>query len=823
MNKTYRIIMLFFLSIIFISCKDKSFENLAFENIVFNYDGLEKEIVVKNVPEGAKVEYRPNNKYTEVGIYEVEATISMKGYEIKTLTATLEIKANEFENLVFENAVFNYDGLEKEIVVKNVPEGAEVEYRPNNKYTEVGIYEVEATISMKGYVTKVLKATLEIKANEFENLVFENTVFYYDGLEKEILVENIPEGAEVEYRPNNKYTEVGIYEVEATISMKGYVTKVLKATLEIKAEYVNVTFIDELDSKEYKRIVECVKHKSIEPVKENEKAGYKLIYWAYLNELNEYVEYDFNNIVTSDITLYAIYEYDEEQNLPLSIDIKLVYNNILLTEESNIFIGENIFVEIKTYPESSAENVIIIVNDDEIADVEGNIVKTKQSGKLKVYAKSNGSDVVSEIVDVEIKVNNALGIDLNGYNITVQYYYTDCIEEYYPTDRGNINDEIHSLISEIEEKYNCTLTFEKSNVNDRNEIIRRYENNETSGDVYIVDSYTLNKRFGKAVFDVLNPLDRLIEKYNTENNKYIEESTYINGAQYGISIIDKYNVLCSYQGNLCFNYSYLENYNIEDPTKIYLEGNWTYSRFLTWLEHAAEQIGTASPICIREINEFYNDLLEEIGFQYYDVTLNTIKVNTDIQKKAIDFIYKLYNTFDVIGARSMSLGGFMVAGELTTSDLVKPLGFVPYPVPDGMKSNEVYVYRKMKDMCVFPIRTDKTFDMNYNFENVYAVFSEYLRGINRLYEDMDYVLEKNKKSIESDSSSRELGESSKELLTKLPHIKYIYEDSEASYFLDRCIYKVYAYIDVCDNSESLFEIFKERANELKDEHNINVY
>ena len=290
---------------------------------------------------------------------------------------------------------------------------------------------------MKGYETRTLTANLEIKANEFENLVFENTVFNYDGLEKEILAGNIPEGAKVEYIPNNKYTEVGIYEVEATISMKGYETRTLTATLEIKAEYVNVTFIDELDSKEYKRIVECVKHKSIEPVKENEKAGYKLIYWAYLNELNEYVEYDFNNIVTSDITLYAIYEYDEEQNLPLSIDIKLVYNNILLTEESNIFIGENISVEIKTYPESSAENVIIIVNDDEIADVEGNIVKTKQTGKLNIYAKSNGSDVVSETVDVEIKVNNALGIDLKGYNINVQYFDEDYIEEYYPTEGGN--------------------------------------------------------------------------------------------------------------------------------------------------------------------------------------------------------------------------------------------------------------------------------------------------------------------------------------------------------------------------------------------------
>ena len=104
------------------------------------------------------------------------------------------------------------------------------------------------------------------------------------------------------------------------------------------------------------------------------------------------------------------------------------------------------------------------------------------------------------------------------------------------------------------------------------------------------------------------------------------------------------------------------------------------------------------------------------------------------------------------------------------------------------------------------------------FDEIYNLY-----GKTKLSEFVDYVLEKNKKSIESDSSSRELGESSKELLAKLPHIKYIYEDSEASYFFDRCIYKVYANIDVCDNSESLFEIFKERANELKDEHNINVY
>ena len=332
MRLILKIFVIAFLSIIFISCLEKNhFDNLSFESVLYSYDGLEKVIIVENVPEGAKVEYIPGNKFKNVGIYEIEAVVSMEGYVTKTLKATLEIKANEFENLVFENTIFNYDGLEKEILVENVPEGAIVEYIPNNKYKEIGTYEIEAVVSMEGYITKILIATLEIKANEFESLVFENAVFNYDGLEKEIVIKNVPEGAIVEYIPNNKYTEIGLYEIEAVISMKGYETKILTTTLEIKAEYVNITFIDELDSKEHKRVVECVKHKSIEPVKENEKAGYKLKYWTYLNELNEYVEYDFSNIVTTDITLYAIYEYDEEKNLPLSIDIKLVYNNILLT------------------------------------------------------------------------------------------------------------------------------------------------------------------------------------------------------------------------------------------------------------------------------------------------------------------------------------------------------------------------------------------------------------------------------------------------------------------------------------------------------------
>lgn len=89
--------MIFFLSIIFISCKDKTFENLVFENIAFIYDGLEKEIVVKNAPEGAVVEYRPNNKYTEVGIYEVYAYIDVCDNS-ESLFEIFKERANELKD-----------------------------------------------------------------------------------------------------------------------------------------------------------------------------------------------------------------------------------------------------------------------------------------------------------------------------------------------------------------------------------------------------------------------------------------------------------------------------------------------------------------------------------------------------------------------------------------------------------------------------------------------------------------------------------------------------------------------------------------------------
>ena len=83
--------------------------------------------------------------------------------------------------------------------------------------------------------------------NIFEGVTFEDATYTYDGREKSIEVNGVPDGATVKYNVSNSYTNAGTYPIEATISKEGYKTLVLTATLTInKATYdmSSVEFVD---------------------------------------------------------------------------------------------------------------------------------------------------------------------------------------------------------------------------------------------------------------------------------------------------------------------------------------------------------------------------------------------------------------------------------------------------------------------------------------------------------------------------------------------------------------------------------------------------
>lgn len=138
-----------------------TFVGIAFEDLEVDYDGKSHSVYCSNVPENATVTYE-NNGQINVGEYIVKARISAPNYQELVKTATLKIKPIDFKNITFEDLTVTYDGEEHEIVCKNVPSFATVNYT-NNKGTEPGTYNATAVISAPNYNSKTLKATLTIE------------------------------------------------------------------------------------------------------------------------------------------------------------------------------------------------------------------------------------------------------------------------------------------------------------------------------------------------------------------------------------------------------------------------------------------------------------------------------------------------------------------------------------------------------------------------------------------------------------------------------------------------------------------------------------
>jgi|GEM_PF-1248525 len=97
-----------------LTIRAKDFVGVSLVNVTTEYDGAAHSLVVTGIPEGANVSYQNNGK-TDVGEYKISATISKRGYNTKTLSATLTISLPTAKGIVdartraTESQIQNYD------------------------------------------------------------------------------------------------------------------------------------------------------------------------------------------------------------------------------------------------------------------------------------------------------------------------------------------------------------------------------------------------------------------------------------------------------------------------------------------------------------------------------------------------------------------------------------------------------------------------------------------------------------------------------------------------------------------------------------------
>ena len=134
-----------------------------------------------------------------------------------TVYAKWQEVLNDFENIVFENKTYSYDGKPHSLSISGYPEGTAVSFDVSNTQTMVGVYVITATLTKTGYATKSYTATLTIDKGiiDTSKFKFEDKQFQQDGTPKSLkLVGELPYGVTVEYI-NNDQTLDGVYTVTA--------------------------------------------------------------------------------------------------------------------------------------------------------------------------------------------------------------------------------------------------------------------------------------------------------------------------------------------------------------------------------------------------------------------------------------------------------------------------------------------------------------------------------------------------------------------------------------------------------------------------------
>ena len=195
----------------------------ALEGYECVYDGLPHTVKLNHeLPEGATIIYPYGNVFSNAGTYEIVGVISKKGYESKTLTATLTILQAERDvsGIVFEDKTVIYNGEMKTIEATNIPEGIEVTYAYRNystntkvnKVVNAGKYRVIAhftddNANYKNIPDKEAILTIEKANYDMSKIELKNHTKEYDGNEYSASITNanlLPTGVTVKYKYLNE-------------------------------------------------------------------------------------------------------------------------------------------------------------------------------------------------------------------------------------------------------------------------------------------------------------------------------------------------------------------------------------------------------------------------------------------------------------------------------------------------------------------------------------------------------------------------------------------------------------------------------------------
>ena len=480
--------------------------------------------------------------------------------------------------------------------------------------------------------------------------------------------------------------------------------------------YYEVKFI--IDTKEeVKKVKENTKvPKPVDP----EKDGFEFIGWYTDDTL-----YDFNSLVTKDITIIA--KFNE---LKPMLEINVLDNKLNMGYSTQInakfYNTEEVSLKYKVDQKS------IVYIDDK------GLITALRPGVVKITAYTEtlvSNEIEIEVLDEVINEDNK--IDLKGYTIKHGVYELD--KEYLRKSSSTklyfYRKSLLHFIENLENEYNFKLQYKEYIATPFSQLdftpstcdLQGYKHLE-----YYVDN--------NMVYDTTD----LFMKYKNKYPLLLSNYNALCGRMYDKIYQVYFSGFSQYQA-LYYHLNALEKLGISDPIDLYLEGKWTYSNFINWCNEAKNIIDKKKNEHDKEYDRYtdYNYVISGSEYLWYYGLMGTVNktvinpITRDIQFESTESqnIKQLFNYLVNNNLKSpydydynSALLNAIPSQELpyfygfTNSDA--KVGIIPYPYPDDYNPKDVKFTSIASSYCLFPNGNKSKYPEGIEFEDIFAIVCE---------------------------------------------------------------------------------------------------
>ena len=694
-----------------------------------------------------------------------------------------ETKDDDKQNEVKEyNVTFVVDGSETIVKVKEGEKVSKPIDPVKEGYQFIGWY-----LGSEEYTFNNVTSNITVVA-KFTKVINEYTVTFIVGDKETKQIVKEGESISKPAAPvKDGYNFIGWYKEDALYTF-GEVYEDITLTAkfeEIKQEVKEYTVTFVVGDEETKvKVTEGEKvTKPASPVKD----GYNFIGWYQDGAL-----YEFNTIIKEDITLTAKFE------------VKVIMpEKIVISGSDRGYVGYEEQYTATVYPEGASQEVEWISLDEKLLTVDpiAGTVSFMKTGKGRIRAISKVDPSIKSqvfIIDIKEEISDLFCfLDMMGYEIVIMApasMHTD-IDPFL--DGYTKPDKLYKQIAwrEIEKTMNCSIllkeyptmgSWEVSGETARiNYILENAKNNTAQADISVVSSNWIPE-LSEALWDVTDFNYRFNEYQNVN---VLKEAGMYKEKIYTVGLTARQTDIYADLG-LYYNVEWLEKLGVEDPAKMFNEGNWNYTNFKNWcLEVQALLAGNQYVIGGQSYN-YWLGLTNAAGVKVADSINQIINIDSDRSKDAAKLIQELVSLKAVDSNETWdeSDNGFtqgttlMVADKLDSDIFNKgiKIGYVPFPYPDDLPKEATRISQSNLNIMVFNKGKKEQHSAMVIIDQALYVLVYYINLWTKEYQEKDESFDADSIIYES-LSSKISNDESIEAVKWFTHDKVFYEASHNKY------------------------------------------